>query len=113
MIGVRLDFYTDAIMIYKYDVGYLKGMYYSFLRRAAYSDVIRCKYDLRQASRSSSHGAIEMRILEQSRPSGSRPSDHFWKVERLEFGLKDLSVSEIREMYDWLCDMIRANGGKV
>lgn len=99
--------------MYKYDVGYLKGMYYSFLRRAEYSDVRRCKYILPEDTQSSPYGGIEMRILKESRSSRRQLSDHFWNIERLEFGLKDSSEKEIREIYDWLCDRIRVKGGKV
>lgn len=118
--GVRLDFYNEKIMVYQYNVGYLKGLYYSFLRTRNYSDVTRCKYvlplvaersvsDSRQANMK---GGVEMWILE-SGSSGRRLSKHFWNIEKLHFESKDSTEAEIRQMYDWLCGRIQANGGNV
>lgn len=109
-------------MIYKYNVGYLKGLYYSFLRTASYSDVTHCNYITPGVKRWSTRGGfdfgnmrggVEMWILKETDSNGRRLSKHFWNIERLHFGLRDSTQDEIRQMYDWLCDRIRAKGGSV
>jgi hypothetical protein len=124
MRAVQLDFYDDAIQISRFNFGVKQDSFFSPLRRAEYSDVRRCVWILPKAAQASTLGGfvwanieagIEISLLKFHR-SGRQLSDHFWNIETLQFYSEDMpgmNEKEFRAMYSWLCDRIRAEGGKI
>lgn len=108
----RLEFYDDAILIYRRHFNFRRDSDYSLLRRVKYSDIQRCEYFGPKVESSKTTlvgfawgqmpGEIELSVPSPDAGPARQGGEPLWKLEKLRFSGEDLSEQEFKEVYSWL-----------
>jgi hypothetical protein len=116
----KLEFYEDAILIYRFKARFTRDSEFLFLRTAEYSDVLKCQFiepRVAQASNMAGFTWAEMpggASLSMRKPHpGKTKSVHHGEIVNFTVGSRGTSYREDRMTYAALCDKILAEGGKI